>query len=88
MKERSANTKNNNGDDGDDDTLDNNVGDENDGSSDNGGNNGQEVLLQSQSAPATERIAALNEKTLEEIGVEGLRHLFDSEVIQCPAKHG
>mmetsp|Transcript_11942 Transcript_11942/g.21543 ORF Transcript_11942/g.21543 Transcript_11942/m.21543 type:complete len:258 (-) Transcript_11942:38-811(-) len=74
MKERSTtNTKNNNSNDEDDGDVDN-VGDDNDGSD--------------QSAPATQRIAALNEKTLKEIGVEVLRHLFDSEVIGCPVKHG
>jgi hypothetical protein len=36
------------------------------------------------SAPATRRIAARNEETLGGIGVEGLRALFDSEVIMCP----
>jgi len=39
------------------------------------------------SAPVTERIAALNEKTLEEIGVERLREVFKTEVLQCPIKH-
>mmetsp|Transcript_11714 Transcript_11714/g.25332 ORF Transcript_11714/g.25332 Transcript_11714/m.25332 type:complete len:461 (+) Transcript_11714:236-1618(+) len=39
------------------------------------------------SAPATERIAALNEKTLGDIGTEQLKRLFYADVIQCPTKH-
>lgn len=40
----------------------------------------------SSSAPATERIADLNEKTLCSIGVERLKEIFDEEVLGCPMK--
>ncbi|KAL7437274.1 hypothetical protein ACHAXM_005577 [Skeletonema potamos] len=38
----------------------------------------------SSSAPVTERIADLNEKTLCAIGVERLKEIFDEEVLRCP----
>ena len=38
------------------------------------------------SAPVTERIAALNEKTLNGIGIQRLKELFITEVLQCPMK--
>eukprot|EP00986_Skeletonema_menzelii_P008389 scaffold3511_cov146-Skeletonema_menzelii.AAC.13 len=40
----------------------------------------------SSSAPATERIADLNEKTLCSIGLERLKEIFDEEVLGCPMK--
>jgi hypothetical protein len=45
------------------------------------GNNGDSS---SSSAPVTERIADLNEKTLCAIGVERLKEIFDEEVLGCP----
>ena len=45
---------------------------------------GSEVL----SAPATERIAALNEKILGDIGVERLEQIFEDNVVQCPMNRG
>ena len=38
------------------------------------------------SAPATERIADRNERTLTSIGVEKLRKMFRSNVLQCPMR--
>lgn len=39
-----------------------------------------------QSAPATERIAVVNEKILTQLGSERLRDLFNKKVLQCPMK--
>jgi len=38
------------------------------------------------SAPVTERIADRNERTLKSIGVEKLRKMFRSNVLQCPMR--
>lgn len=38
------------------------------------------------SALATRKIAKLNEKTLESIGLDRLKEMFKSEVLQCPMK--
>jgi len=40
----------------------------------------------SSSAPVTERIADLNEKTLCAIGVERLKEIFDKDVLECPGR--
>ena len=38
------------------------------------------------SAPVTERIATLNEKTLNGVGIQRLKEMFITEVLQCPMK--
>ncbi|KAL9180840.1 hypothetical protein ACHAXT_011293 [Thalassiosira profunda] len=40
------------------------------------------------SAPATMRIAAKNQQTLEGFGVKRLKEMFESEVVRCPLDHG
>ena len=38
------------------------------------------------SAPVTERIADRNERTLKSFGIEKLRKMFNSDVLQCPMR--
>lgn len=51
-----------------------------------GGETDKDGNVSSSSAPATERIADLNEKTLCSIGVERLKEIFKKEVMECPMK--
>ena len=51
-----------------------------------GGESDKDGNVSSSSAPATERIADLNEKTLCSIGVERLKKIFNEEVLGCPMK--